>query len=99
MGALWLVIGGILAIIVGIIGLIKWWILFLKGLGAILPVLFILGGSIALFIGFTELKDSLKCKDDTEFPVMTPEDEEKEKEEESAHKETEDKSKRPIKTE
>lgn len=75
MGALWAVLGGIIAIFLGIIGLIFWWALFLKGLAAFLPVLFIFGGCIALFIGFTEIRDSLKSKEDTDLSTFSTETE------------------------
>lgn len=67
MGALWSLLGGFLAVIIGIILLIKWWLLFLKALAASIPILLILGGSIAVFIGFTELRDSLKSKGENDL--------------------------------
>jgi preprotein translocase subunit SecF len=78
MGALWAVLGGLVAIFLGIIGLIFWWAYFLKALAATLPAMFIFAGSIALFIGFTEIRDSLKSKEDTDFSSYKPETKEEE---------------------
>ena len=50
-------VGGIIALILGIIFIIKWFALFLKGLMATLPALFILGGALAAYLGIEELKD------------------------------------------
>ena len=76
MGALWAVLGGVVAVCLGIIGIIYWWSFFLQLLAGTLPVLFIFGGCIALFIGFTELRDSLKNKEeDTNFSSYKPESE------------------------
>jgi hypothetical protein len=49
--------GGIVALILGIIGLIFWWNYFIDILQGILPVLFILGGALATYLGLEELKD------------------------------------------
>ncbi len=46
----------------GLILLIVWWYEFLFILRGALPVLFIVGGLIALVAGLTELKDTLKSK-------------------------------------
>ena len=78
MAALWAVLGGSIAICLGVFGLFYWWSFFLKALAAILPALFIFGGAIALFIGISELKDSLKGKDETDFSDFKPESTEEE---------------------
>jgi hypothetical protein len=90
MAALWAVLGGIIAIFLGVIGLIWWWTFFLKALAATLPALFIFGGAIALFIGISELRDSLKSKEDTDFSNFNVESKGEEKSEvEEKPKETE----------
>jgi cell division protein FtsB len=48
---------GIIALILGIIFIIKWFGLFIKALMATLPALFILGGALATYLGLEELKD------------------------------------------
>lgn len=50
-------VGGIVALILGIIFIIFWWGFFIKGLMATLPALFILGGALATYLGIEELKD------------------------------------------
>ena len=98
MAALWAVLGGIIAIFLGVIGLIYWWPLFLRALGATLPILFIFGGAIALFIGISELRDSLKSKDDTDFSDFKAEEKSEEKSEaEEMPKDSKQKSKKTSK--
>ena len=53
---------GSLVVFVGLVLLIIWWYEFLFLLKGTIPVLLILGGVIALFAGFAELKDTLKDK-------------------------------------
>ncbi len=50
-------VGGIIALILGILGIIKWFGLFIKGLMATLPALFILGGALAAYLGIEELRE------------------------------------------
>lgn len=50
-------IGGIIALVLGLVFLIFWWGFFIKGLMATLPALFILGGALAAYLGYEELKD------------------------------------------
>lgn len=49
--------GGIIALILGIIGIIAWWGYFVKALMAALPIMFILGGALAAYLGIEEIKD------------------------------------------
>jgi len=98
MAALWAVLGGIIAMFLGVIGLIYWWAYFLKLLAATLPVLFIFGGAIALFIGISELRDSLRSKDDTDFSDFKTESKEEEKsEDEEKPADSKEKSKKTPK--
>ncbi len=57
MGAL---IGGIVAVILGIIGLARWFPLFLKALAAAVPFLLLVGGIIAIAAGISDLKDKME---------------------------------------
>jgi uncharacterized membrane protein YqjE len=50
-------VGGLIALILGIIGIIVWWGYFLKALMAGVPVLLILGGALATYLGIEEIKD------------------------------------------
>jgi len=56
------VIGGLVAILFGLIGLIRWWDLFVRALLATVPAILILGGLIALAAGVSEIKDAMKTK-------------------------------------
>jgi len=60
MGKFISVIGGLVAVLIGLIGLIKWWDLFVKALLATVPSILILGGLIALAAGISEIKDAAK---------------------------------------
>ena len=48
---------GLVSFVVGIILIIFWWGYFLKALQAGVPVLLILGGALAAYLGFEEIKD------------------------------------------
>lgn len=62
MGKYLSVLGGIVAIILGILGLVRWWDWFIYGLQATMPAILILGGLIAVFAGVSEIKDTLGQK-------------------------------------
>ena len=49
--------GGLVALILGIIGIVVWWSFFLKALMAGIPVMLILGGALATYLGIEEMKD------------------------------------------
>lgn len=49
--------GGVVALILGIIGLIVWWGSFLILLKGGIPLILILGGALATYLGVEELKD------------------------------------------
>jgi uncharacterized membrane protein YqjE len=51
-------VGGLIALILGIIGIIVWWGYFLKALMAGIPVMLILGGALATYLGVEEIKDN-----------------------------------------
>jgi uncharacterized membrane protein YqjE len=50
-------LGGLIALILGIIGIIVWWGYFLKALMAGVPVVLLLGGALATYLGIEEIKD------------------------------------------
>jgi len=50
-------VGGLIALILGIIGIIVWWGYFLKALMAGVPLMLILGGALATYLGVEEIKD------------------------------------------
>jgi len=53
-------IGGAIAFILGVIGIVAWWKPFFTVLAGSLPVMFLLGGALAIYLGFDELKDTWK---------------------------------------
>jgi hypothetical protein len=59
-------IGGAIAAVLGLIGLSVWFSEFLQLLAGAIPVMLLLGGGLALYLGFDELKDTWK-KEDTSF--------------------------------
>ena len=65
-------IGGAVGAVLGLIGLSIWWKPFLQLLAGAIPIMLLLGGGLALYLGFDELKDTWK-KDE---PVETPKKEE-----------------------
>ncbi len=69
-------IGGAIGAVLGIIGLSVWWKPFLQLLAGAIPVMLLLGGGLALYLGFDELKDSWK-KDDSNDTAFQTDDSEK----------------------
>ncbi len=53
-------IGGAIAVLLGVVGLAVWFNQFLTLLAGTIPLVLLLGGSLALYLGFDELKDSWK---------------------------------------
>ena len=53
-------IGGAIAAALGLIGIVVWWSQFLMVLAGTIPVMFLLGGALAIYLGFDELKDTWK---------------------------------------
>ena len=96
MGMVLVVLGGFLAVILGIILLIFWFAPFINILQGTVPLILILGGGIALFIGITEIKDTLKSKEEEsrfdtfqeEPKVSEPAEEKKDTEEEKEKEKT-----------
>ena len=56
------VIGGIVAAVLGLLGIFGWWGHFVAVLQGIVPAMLIFGGLIALFLGVSEIKDELAAK-------------------------------------
>jgi hypothetical protein len=49
--------GGLVALVLGVIGIIVWWSYFVKALLAAVPAMLILGGALAAYLGFEEIRD------------------------------------------
>jgi len=56
-------IGGAVAAVLGLIGMSVWWKPFLQLLAGAIPVMLLLGGGLALYLGFDELKDTWKTEE------------------------------------
>jgi uncharacterized membrane protein YqjE len=53
--------GGLVALILGVIGIIIWWGYFLKALLAAVPAMLILGGALAVYLGVEEIRDKRRA--------------------------------------
>lgn len=51
-------IGGAIAAVIGVIGLAIWFNAFLQLLAGAMPIMLLMGGCLALYLGFDELKDT-----------------------------------------
>ena len=77
-------VGGLVAVALGLIGLGLWWREFLILIAGALPLLLLLGGALAVYLGFEETKDKFFKKAETpayEPPKMAEAEVEKYKEE------------------
>jgi len=62
-------IGGAIAAALGLVGLVIWWGQFLMVLSGIVPAMLLLGGALAVYLGFDELKDTWKSDDEIPEPA------------------------------
>ena len=62
-------IGGAIAVLLGVVGLAVWFNQFLVLLAGSIPIVLLLGGGLALYLGFDELKDSWKKDEGSDAPV------------------------------
>jgi len=72
-------IGGAIAAALGLIGLVIWWGQFLMVLAGIIPAMLVLGGALAIYLGFDEIKDTWKADETAEPSAEGDEDENVEK--------------------
>ena len=59
-------VGGVIALVLGIIGLVAWWDEFLWVLKGSIPVILILGGALAAYLGYEEMKDRKALEGETQ---------------------------------
>ncbi|MBW2544447.1 MAG: hypothetical protein JRD43_03040 [Deltaproteobacteria bacterium] len=57
-------IGGAVAAVLGLIGLGIWWEEFFELLAGGIPIVLLLGGALAIYVGFDEMKDQMKSKEE-----------------------------------
>jgi small neutral amino acid transporter SnatA (MarC family) len=55
-----LLIGGIIAVILGVIGFSLWWSAFITILQGGIPILLILGGVLAVYVGMDAMQDKIR---------------------------------------
>jgi len=56
-----IIVGGLVALL-GILGLMRWWGLFMMVMKGSVPAMLIFGGAIAVIAGISELKDEMASK-------------------------------------
>ena len=74
-------IGAAVATGLGLIGLVIWWGSFLMVIKGTIPIMLLLGGGLAIYLGFDELKDTWKDETVDTDSVDTGEDVQKYKKE------------------
>jgi len=55
-----LLLGGVVAAVIGLISLIFWWSDFLAILRGALPIFLFLGGALAVYVGFDDIQDKFR---------------------------------------
>ena len=55
-----LLMGGAIAAVFGLISLIFWWGDFINLLQGALPIFMLLGGALAIYVGFDEIQDKIR---------------------------------------
>ncbi len=59
-------IGGAIAALLGLIGIVAWFPQFLTVIAGTIPVMLLLGGALAIYLGVDELKDTWKQEESVE---------------------------------
>lgn len=55
-------IGGIIAAVVGLLGIVIWWSQFVTLLAGGIPVALLIGGALAIYVGYDEIRDQMREK-------------------------------------
>ena len=63
-----ILLGGIVAVIIGVVGLIGWWVHFLAVLQGMIPIILVLGGALAIYLGIEDVKISASSKEEEKKP-------------------------------
>ena len=74
-------IGGAVAAVLGLIGIVAWFPQFLVVVAGTIPVMLLLGGALAIYLGVDELKDTWTQDETTETESETGDEVEKYKKE------------------
>ena len=64
-------IGGAIGAVLGIIGLAVWFKPFLQLVAGTVPIMLLLGGCLALYLGFDELKDTWQNEAMSNSPTLS----------------------------
>ena len=80
-------IGGAIAAVLGVIGIVAWFPQFLTVVAGTIPIMLLLGGALAIYLGVDELKDSWTQDEAESNSANSGEDVEKYKKEISELKE------------
>ncbi len=51
-----ILLGGIVALILGFVGLVAWWSEFFRVLKGVIPIILVLGGALAVYLGIEDIK-------------------------------------------
>ena len=67
-----ILLGGIVALVIGVIGLVVWWFDFLRVLKGVIPIILVLGGGLAIYLGIEDIKTSSASPAPEEKPAEKP---------------------------
>jgi len=67
-------IGGAIAALLGLIGIVAWFPQFLTVVAGTIPVMLLLGGALAIYLGIDELQDTWKQDEGVETEAAPDED-------------------------
>lgn len=59
-----ILLGGIVAVIIGVVGLIAWWVNFLAVLKGMIPIVLVLGGALAIYLGIEDVKTTASSQEE-----------------------------------
>jgi cell division protein FtsB len=74
-------IGGVVAAILGLVGIVVWFPQFLTVVAGTIPIMLLLGGALAIYLGVDELKDTWSNEETVETEAEPPAEVEKYKQE------------------
>ena len=64
-----ILLGGIVALVIGVIGLVVWWFEFLRVLKGVVPIILVLGGALAIYLGIEDVKTTSTSPTPEEKPA------------------------------
>ena len=67
-------IGGAIAALLGLIGIVAWFPQFLTVIAGTIPVVLLLGGALAIYLGIDELQDTWKQEESVDTEVSLDSD-------------------------